>query len=61
MYAFIQVYYKNDFWPHNNDKNSPFGSKKWPHWPIKAQNDPKIRAELNSLKTGNTLKGKLFV
>ena len=37
-------------------KSSPFGSQKWPYWAIKAQNDPKIRAELNSLNTGNTVK-----
>ena len=42
-------------------KIAHLGPKKWPYWAIKAQNDPKIRAELNSLNAGNDIKRKLFV
>ena len=42
-------------------KTAPLAPKKWPNCAEKAHNKPKIRPELNSLSTGNAMKGKLFV
>ena len=41
---------------HTIDNNSSFGSQKWPSWAKKAQNEAKIRPELNSLNTGNAIR-----
>ena len=35
-------------------------AQKWQYWVIKAQNDPTIRAELNSMNTGNAIKRKFL-